>query len=632
MPTDPDSPVRFGDGFELNLSTQQLLRYGVVVRLERIPFEVLRVLVEKRGEVVDRDEIVAKVWGGVYVDTDNALNGAIRKIRQVLKDNPEQPRYIQTITGKGYRFVAEFQHPGASIVSTASKLDSEVPVSSAGGLVRPRTLILSLVIVALLFGTIYYFKAFREHQASSAQGKLMLAVLPFDNLTGDPNQEYFSDGLTEELISHLGNLDPERLGIIARTSVMQYKNSKDGLNRVGRELGVHYALEGSVRRESGKVRITAQLILMKDQTHVWARQYDRDLSNLLELENEIANEVAQEIRLTLAKNRGYVDRHSSRTLSPEQYIAYDSYLRGRFFWNKRTTEGFELAIKAFEEAIAKDPNYARAYVGLADTYALISGYDLAPKNETIPKAREAAARALALDDGLAEAHASMAVIAQNYDWNWQKAEAEYKRAIILDPNYATARHWYAELLTLQGRFSEALDEIERARQLDPRSLIILADRGAILYCARRYQEAIPQLQAVLEMEPNFPRAHIIAFAYVEQGMIQDALRDVAGWKKVQDGPFSWMLSAYVNGRAGNKSEALRFLRKLETERSRRYVDASKLVMANLGMGDKEQALRWLEEGFSERSTALVWLKVDPAYDPLRSEPRFQALLSKLGLE
>jgi tetratricopeptide (TPR) repeat protein len=226
----------------------------------------------------------------------------------------------------------------------------------------------------------------------------------------------------------------------------------------------------------------------------------------------------------------------------------------------------------------------------------------------------------------------MAVIAQNYDWNWQKAEAEYKRAIILDPNYATARHWYAELLTLQGRFSEALDEIERARQLDPRSLIILADRGAILYCARRYQEAIPQLQAVLEMEPNFPRAHIIAFAYVEQGMMQDALRDVAGWKKVQNGPFSWMLSAYVNGRAGNKSEALRFLRKLETERSRRYVDASKLVMANLGMGDKEQALRWLEEGFSERSTALVWLKVDPAYDPLRSEPRFQALLSKLGLE
>lgn len=632
MPTDPDSLVRFGDGFELNLNTPQLLRYGVVVRLERIPLEVLRLLVEKRGEVVDRDEIVARVWGGVYVDTDNALNGAIRKIRQVLKDNPEQPRYIQTITGKGYRFVAELQQPSASIISAASKPDSEAPAPSAGWLVRPRTLVLSFVVVALIIGTVYFFNTLPRHQNSSAEGKLMLAVLPFDNLTGDPNQEYFSDGLTEEMISHLGNLDPEHLGIIARTSVMQYKNSKDGLSRVGRELGAQYALEGSVRRESGKVRITAQLILMKDQTHVWARQYDRNLSNLLELENEIANEVAQEIRLTLAKNRGYSKRHSSRTLSPEQYVAYDSYLRGRYFWNKRTAEGFEQAIKCFEEAIAKDPNYARAYVGLADTYALISGYDLAPKNETIPKAREAAARALALDDGLAEAHASMALIAQNYDWDWQKAEAEYKRAIILDPNYATARHWYAELLTLQGRFSEALEEIERARQLDPRSLIILADRGAILYCARRYKEAIQQLQTVLEMEPNFPRAHIVVFAYVEQGMTQDALRDVAEWRKVQDGPFSWMLSAYVNGRAGHKSEALGFLHKLEAERSRRYVDASKLVMAYVGMGDKEQALSWLEKGFSERSTALVWLKVDPAYDPLRSEPRFQALLSKLGFE
>ena len=631
MPTDPDSLVRFGDGFELNLSTQQLLRYGVVVRLERIPLEVLRVLVEKRGEVVDRDEIVAKVWGGVYVDTDNALNGAIRKIRQVLKDNPEQPRYIQTITGKGYRFVAELKQPGASVV-TATEPDSKVPASSAGWPGRVGSVVLSLVGVALIIGAVSYFKTARKYQDPSAQGKLMLAVLPFDNLTGDPNQEYFSDGLTEELISHLGNLDPEHLGIIARTSVMQYKNSKDGLSRVGRELGVQYALEGSVRRESGKVRITAQLISMKDQTHVWARQYDRDLSNLLELENEIANEVAQEIRLTLAESRGSSERQPSRTLSPEQYVAYDSYLRGRYFWNKRTAEGFEQAIKSFEEAIAKDPNYARAYVGLADTYALISGYDLAPKNETIPKAREAIAKALALDDGLAEAHASMAVIAQNYDWDWQKAEAEYKKAIALDPNYATARHWYAELLTLQGRFSEAMEEIERARQLDPRSLIILADRGAILYCARRYPEAIQQLQTVLEMEPNFPRAHIVVFAYIEQGMTQDALRDVAGWSKVQDGPFTWMLSAYVNGRAGHKNEAQRFLRKLEAERSRRYVDSSKLVMAYVGMGDKEQALRWLEEGFSERSTALVWLKVDPAYDTLRSEPRFQALLSKLRFD
>ena len=624
-------PVRFGDGFELDLKARKLLRFGQVVRLERIPLEVLFLLVEKQGAIVQREEIVAKVWGGGFLDTDNAINGAIRKIRQVLKDNPEEPKYIQTITSKGYRFVADVREakppirPPADTAETLSRQRAKLAINRW-------TFLAAIVLACLVIGGIYVGYSRWSEARNPVQGKFMLAVLPFDNLTGDPNQDYFSDGLTEEMIGHLGNLDPDHLGIIARTSVMRYKNSKDGLSRIGRELGVDYALEGSVRRESGKVRIAAQLILIKDQTHVWARQYDRDLSSLLTLENEIANQVAQEIRLTLAENRGSRQEQASRFLSPEQYAAYDSYLRGRYFWNKRTAEGFQQAVKHFEEAIAKNPNYARAYVGLADTYALISGYDLAPKNETIPRAREAAAKALSLDDGLAEAHASMALIAQNYEWDWSKAESEYRRAIDLDPNYATARHWYAEFLSLQGRFSEALEEIERARQLDPRSLIIAADRGAVLYCARRYKEAIEQLRAVLEMEPNFPRAHIVVFAYVEQGMTEDALRDVAEWQKVEDGPFTWMLFAYVHGRAGNKSEAQKFLRKLEAEKSRRYVDASKLVIANLGIGDKEQALKWFEKALSERSTALVWLKVDPVYDPLRSEPRFRTLLRRVGFD
>jgi TolB-like protein/Tfp pilus assembly protein PilF len=498
---------------------------------------------------------------------------------------------------------------------------------------RSRFILLVATVVLAVIAAAFFFGTSRSRgRAEPPQGKYMLAVLPFENLTGDPSQDYFSDGLTEEMITHLGNLDPDHLGVIARTSVMQYKNNKDGLSRIGRELGVHYVLEGSVRRESGKVRIAAQLILMKDQTHVWARQYDRDLTSLLKLENELANEVAKEITLTLAKNRELRGEKTSRMMSSEEYAAYDSYLRGRYFWNKRTVEGFQQAIKSFEEAIAKAPDYARAYVGLSDTYALISGYDLAPKDETMPKAREAAEKALAIDDGLAEAHASMALIAQNYDWDWRKAEAEYRRAINLDPNYATARHWYAEFLTLQGRFSEALDEIERARQLDPRSLIIAADRGAILYCARRYREAIQQFRAVLEMEPNFPRAQIVVFAYIEEGMTQEALRDLAEWQKIQDGPFTWMLYAYVHGQAGHKTEALRFLHKLETERSKRYLDSSKLIVAHLGVGDNEQALKWCEKGLSERSTGLVWLRVDPVYDPLRSDPRFHALLAKVGLE
>ena len=619
-------PIRFGESFELDVAGQQLRRYGQPVRLERIPLEILILLVHKRGEIVPREEIVASVWGaGTYLDTDNAINGAIRKIRQVLKDNPEQPKYIQTVTSKGYRFIAEVQTRGSAPPATAEVLDKAKPAA------RPKALII-VAAVAVLAGVIYWGASRWGGRVQNTGGKYMLAVLPFENLTGDASQEYFSDGLTEEMISHLGNLDPEHLGVIARTSIMQYKNNKDGLRRVGRELGVHYVLEGSVRRESGRVRITAQLIQMKDQTHVWAREYDRELTSLLKLENDLANEVAQEISLTLAKNAGQRQGQPAKPMSPEEYAAYDSYLRGRYFWNKRTVDGFQQAIKSFEEAIAKRPDYARAYAGLADTYALLSGFDVAPKNETIPKARQAAAKALALDGSLAEPHASMALIAQNDDWDWRKAETEYRKAIQLDPNYATARHWYAEFLTLQGRFSEALEEIGRARQLDPRSLIIAADRGAILYCARRHKEAIEQLRAVLAMEPNFPRAHIIVFAYVQEGMFDEALRDVAEWQKGHDGAFAWMLFAYVHGRAGHKSEALKYLHKLEAASSEHYVDSSKMILAHLGLGDKEQALQWCEKAVLERSTLMVWLKVDPAYDPLRSDARFQSLLTKVGFE
>lgn len=621
-------PIRFGESFELDVSGQQLRRYGQPVRLERIPLGILILLVQKRSEVVAREEIVANIWGaGTYLDTDNAINGAIRKIRQVLKDNPEEPKYIQTVTNKGYRFIADVQARGPAgtpvVMELADKEKEKKPI-------RSRVVIAVVLAVAAIAAAIYWGASNFGRRSRTPQGKYMMAVLPFDNLTGDPSQDYFSDGLTEEMISHLGNLDPAHLGVIARTSVMQYKNNKDGLRRVGRELGVDYVLEGSVRRESGKVRITAQLILMKDQTHIWAKEYDRDVTSLLKLEDELANEVAQEITLTLSKDRGLIQE--PKTMSQAEYAAYDSYLRGRYFWNKRTVEGFRQAIQSFEEAIAKRPDYARAYAGLADTYALLSGFDVAPKTETFPKARQAAAKALELDESLAEAHASMALIAQNDEWDWRKAEMEYKRAVELDPNYATARHWYAEFLTLQGRFPEALEEIERARQLDPRSLIIASDRGAILYCARRYKESIEQLKAVLAMEPNFPRAHIIVFAYVQQGLTDDALRDVTEWQKNHDGPFAWMLFTYVHGRAGHKNEAMKYLHKIEAERSAHYVDSSKMFLAYLGLGDKEQALHWCEKAVAERSTLMVWLKVDPAYDPLRSDPRFQALLKKVGIQ
>jgi len=370
----------------------------------------------------------------------------------------------------------------------------------------------------------------------------MLAVLPFDNLTGDAAQDYFSDGLTEEMISQLGNLDPEHLGVIARTSVMRYKKNQYGVEQIGRELGVQYVLEGSVRRDGERVRISAQLIQVRDQTHLWARQYDRDLGNLLRLQSEIAQEIYDEIQLTLGKAQKRVTR-SGQSGSTASYDTYDLYLKGRYFWNKRTEAGFRQAADYFHQAIAKDRGYAPAYAGLADTYALMSSWSLVPQNEFMPKARAAAVRALELDDNLAQAHTSLALIAENYDYDWQTAEKEFRRAIQLDPSYATAHQWYAEFLSYQGRFQEAFAESEFARRLDPLSLIIATDHGAIQYFSRQYERAIEESRSVLDMDPDFSRAYgFLIYSYVETGRFAEALAMVQK-PRIPDEAWNWAWKA-----------------------------------------------------------------------------------------
>jgi len=458
----------------------------------------------------------------------------------------------------------------------------------------------------------------------------MLAVLPFENLTGDAGQEYFSDGLTEEMITQLGRLDPQHLGVIARTSVMHYKHSQEQLDRIGAQLGVQYVLEGSVRRDSGNVRITAQLIQTKDQTHVWAQEYDRELKDLLVLQGEIAREISDEIQVALGEHKRITPIEQA-SLSPQGLEAYDLYLRGRYFWNKRTTEGFQRAIGYFQQAIAQNPNYAPAYAGLADSYTLLNVYSLAPQTEFMPKARAAALKALELDERLAEAHTSLALITENYDWDWQTAEKEFRRAIELNPNYATAHHWYAEYLTWLGRFDDALRESERARQLDPLSLIIAADNGAILYFSRQYDRAIEQFHTVLEMEPGFPRAHLVLYAYVEKGMYAEAVADIEKRGEPDDTPWKWSALAYVYGRSGQPVQARHALEKLEQLYRRQPMDPAAILSAYVGMGKNDQAFAWLEKAYAQHSSGLTSLKVDPGYDPLRNDPRFQDLLRRVGL-
>jgi len=623
--------IRLGEDFELDPRAYELRRSGRVLKLERIPMDLLLLLVERRGELVTREQIAERIWGKeVFLDTDNSINGAVRKLRRVLRDDPDHPRFIQTIPGRGYRFIAAVNGTDPGKVAASEDLPPVATASIAEPAPRRRLVLMgvALLLIAGLGAWLLWSRS--AARRPPPRGKVTLAVLPFENLTGDPSQEYFSDGLTEEMISRLGNLDPQRLGVIARTSVTRYKGSREPLDRLARELGVQYVLEGSVRRDAGRVRIAAQLIQVSDQTHLWARQYDRGLSSLLAVQEEIAQAVAHETQLSLA------DRRSGaipEALSPETYEAYDLYLKGRYFWNKRTEEGFRRAVEHFEQAADKDPTYARAYAGLADAYALLSSYSLGPPTELMPKARSAALRALELDDRLAEAHTSLALIHENFDWDWPSAEKEFRRAIELDPNYATAHHWYAEFLAFQGRFDEALAESERARQLDPLSLIIAADRGAILYFARQYDRAIEQFRAVIAVDPNFLRAGLIAACYVEKGMFREALAEVERRRRLDNTPWPVLGELGVYGRWGRLAEARRaFERFKQMNRGSRIQPAPAMSGAYLALGDKEKALDWMEQAYREHSSAMISLKVEPGVDPLRNEPRFKEILRRLGLD
>jgi TolB-like protein/DNA-binding winged helix-turn-helix (wHTH) protein len=635
--------IKFED-FELDPRAYELRRAGRVLKLERIPMDVLLFLVEQRGQLVTRDQIVERIWGkSVFLDTDNSINGAIRKIRQVLKDDPENPRFVQTVTAKGYRFIAPaiddvVSHLATDTVSERPTVSESMPGAENSDThiprVRPfrqRLILMGIFMVVIAAVGVYVVRSRSEAQIPPSGGRLMLAVLPFENLTGDAGQDYFSDGLTEEMITQLGRIDAQRMGVIARTSVMHYKHTQEQLDQIGRELGVQYVLEGSVRRDSNNVRITAQLIQVKDQTHLWAQEYDRDLKDLLVVQGEIARRIADEIQAALGEHKG-ITSPSQVSISPQAYEAYDLYLKGEYFWNKRTAEDFQRAIDYFQQAIAIDPNYARAYAGLADSYALIGGYAMAPQTEFEPKARAAALRAVELDDKLPEAHTALALIVQNYDWDWQTAEKEFRRAIELNPNYATAHHWYAEHLMWLGHFDEALHESERARQLDPLSLIIATDNGAILYYSRQYDRAIEKFNAVHEMDPSFPHASMIVKAYDQKGMFAESLAATEyGRRTYGDGPWISSEQAYIYGLMGQQAGARPLLVKLEQWNRRYPLDPSVFVAPYIAIGDKDRALLWLEKAYAQHSNAMTGLKVDPIYDPLRSDPRFKDLLRRVGL-
>lgn len=631
--------LRFGAEFEFDPDAYQLRRADRVFKLERIPLEILLLLIEERGRLVTREQIAERVWGkDTCQDTDNSINGAIRKIRLALKDDSENPRFVQTVTGKGYRFIAPVEdgEPQPADVAptpppTASSFQEEKSARAIGG-----PWVAALVGALLLLASVGVFWQWSaaSPRVSSPHGRTMLAVLPFENLTGDPAQEYFTDGMTEEMIAQLGNTNQQHLGLIARTSVMHYKNSRASLDQIGRELGVQYVIEGSIRRDTDHVRITAQLIQLQDQTHIWARQYDRQLKDLLILQHEIAEEIAAEIQLTLGDQRSVKPASRSAVANTQSYEAHELYLKGLYFWNKRTWSDFDKAAEYFQEAVAKDPNYARAYAGLANTYGLMSTWSEVPADEFMPKARAAALKALSIDSTLPEAHTALGLIAENYDYDWLTAEKEFQRAIELNPDYATAHQWYAEHLAWRGRFNEAFAESERARQLDPLSLIIATDYANLLYYSRQYDRAIAQCRAIRDMDPQFQVIPAkLLFSLVEKGTFSEASDQVPTWRIAPFTASMWAAKAYVDGRWGRRAEAERAYAEFE----RRFppgdepVSRAFRIIAYMGTGRNEQAIALLQRAYSQHSNLVIPIKVDPMYDPLRSDPRFQDLIRKIGL-
>jgi len=655
------SLIKLGEEIEIDTQAYELRRANRAVKLERIPMEILLFLLERRTELVTREQIAEKVWGkDVFLDTDNSINAAIHKIRQVLRDDPENPRFIRTVTGKGYRFIATPLNGESAVASPAApSISAGVEESVAVPMLPPATLAPATVAAerpaATTLPSLLKRSAFRRGwwiaaavvvmvgmaagvmlrrsipTAPQSGSRPMLAVLPFQNLTGDPDQDYFSDGFTEEMITRLGTLAPRRLGVIARTSVMYYKQSRAPLDRLARELGVQYVLEGSIRRDSERVRITAQLIQVKDQTHLWAQQYDRKQTDVLQIEEEIAQAISNQIELALGPFKP--PPAGTHILSEHGYQAYEHYLRGRYFWNKRTSEDFKRAAESFQQAIDADSEDARAYAGLADTYALMSTWSYAPAQEAVPKARAAALKALEIDPNLAAALPSLALINEFFDLDWSTAEARFKRAIELDPNYATAHHWYSELLAYQGRFDEALEESAIAGKLDPRSLIIAVDRAYILSYARQYDQALDQFRSVMAVDPEFPRTMGIIGAYFSLSRYDEAMREARRWQNIDSGPFPLVGMARIYVRLGQMGKARKALAEAEQAARRVNMDPVGLrIPVYIGMGMKEEAMVLLQEICKKNPSSLITVKVEPSLDPLRGDPRFDDLVRCVHLE
>ncbi len=660
--------------FEVDLTTGEVLKNGRRVPLQEQPFRVLALLLEHQGQIVTRDELRATLWpADTYVGFDEGLNTAIRKLRVLFGDSADNPRFIETVPRRGYRFIAPVSEipngnelpevqtdraepnevsvaalaltlPGASEPNTRRKdepsgtaPDSGSPSRNGGAWIWMVAICVAAVLVFALARAIH-----RNHSSASSATlpakREMLAVLPFQNLSDDPAQEYFSDGLTEETITDLGQLSPAQLGVIARTSAMAYKHTDKTVGEIGHELGVDYILEGSVRREKGRARISAQLIRVSDQTHLWAQNYDdQGLRNFLDVQNEIGRAIAEQVQVNITPQR-QLEMSRIHAVNPE---AMDLYLKGRFYWNQRTSPAIRESIVFFKKAITADSGFALAYAGLADAYNISNLVGLYSSKESFPEARTAAERAILLDPSLAEAHAALGMEKSHYDFDLPGARAEFLEAIELNPNSAYAHLFYSNCYLMpMGQRDEAIAENRRALELDPLSMPINNFLGETYLLAGDYSQSYKQFQHTIRMDPNFPLPHLYIASLLElMGRFEDAINEnekgmlLAGFTPTEASKRAAALhkALKTGGKKGYWEEHLvQDLR--EMDRKGEATSPVRVAENYALAGEKDEAFEWLAKSYEAREGGeLTLLAVDPVWKNLHGDLRFSELLRRIGL-
>ena len=624
----PGSVLRFGV-FQVNLAERELRKHGVRIRLPSQPFCILSILLEKPGQVITREEMQQRLWSSdTFVDFEHSLNSAIKKLRHALGDSPENSRYVETVPRVGYRFIA----PVEQVLELANPLATELGVVSQG--TAPfrwkRARVPALVVVVLIAAAFALNLAGIRSRVFARRVPPIhsIAVLPLQNLSGDANQEYFADGMTDALITNLAQFGSLR--VISRTSAMHYKGSHKSLPEIARELNVDAVVEGSVTRSGNQIRITAQLLDAHADRHLWAKAYDRDTREIMSLQQDVADSIAHEIQAKLTPQEN-LRQAQNRQVDPE---AYDNYLRGLYFWHKFTEPGMRQAQEYFEKSVQKDSSYALGYAWLANTYGQLGDY-VGPRKVFMLKSKETSQKALQLDDNVAVAHGALGWVRWAYDWDWPGAESEFKRAIQLSPGHALSHGIYARYLDSMGRFEEATREHRIARELDPLDpldLVLIYDLGDHFVVSREYDKAIVEYRLVLEMDPNFIGAHRgLALAYECKGMEKESISE---WKEeatLAGAPDLAEAIKIASVRGGYKSALKARLTYDQHRRSEgSYVSFSRFARTYAALGEKNLALQALEKAFAEREP-MAWLNVDPEWDPIRADQRFQDLVRRVGL-